>query len=132
MQMSDAANFEEVRDSIKEQLEDLRDTPTREEPPLIYHLDVAAMYPNIILTNRCAHARLHTHTMLIDGVPSQVAGLAVCRTLHGSISESKVHQIATRNIIQIEHSMELCSGCKDAVVPGAIFLLIAGCSRRQS
>lgn len=24
----------------------------REEVPLIYHLDVAAMYPNIILTNR--------------------------------------------------------------------------------
>lgn len=33
-------------------LEDLRDTPAREEAPLIYHLDVAAMYPNIILTNR--------------------------------------------------------------------------------
>lgn len=25
---------------------------SREEPPVIYHLDVAAMYPNIILTNR--------------------------------------------------------------------------------
>ncbi|KAI3815953.1 hypothetical protein L1987_15637 [Smallanthus sonchifolius] len=30
----------------------LRDEPTREESPLVYHLDVAAMYPNIILTNR--------------------------------------------------------------------------------
>ncbi|KAK1275110.1 DNA polymerase epsilon catalytic subunit A [Acorus gramineus] len=30
----------------------LRDNPAREECPLIYHLDVAAMYPNIILTNR--------------------------------------------------------------------------------
>ena len=30
---------------------------SREERPLIYHLDVAAMYPNIILTNRCATAR---------------------------------------------------------------------------
>jgi len=34
------------------QLVQLRDAPTREECPLIYHLDVAAMYPNIILTNR--------------------------------------------------------------------------------
>jgi hypothetical protein len=34
------------------QLEVLRDTPIRDECPLIYHLDVAAMYPNIILTNR--------------------------------------------------------------------------------
>ena len=30
----------------------LRDCPNRLENPLIYHLDVGAMYPNIILTNR--------------------------------------------------------------------------------
>ena len=30
----------------------LRDSPLREEPPIIFHLDVGAMYPNIILTNR--------------------------------------------------------------------------------
>jgi hypothetical protein len=30
----------------------LRDSPLREESPIIYHLDVGAMYPNIILTNR--------------------------------------------------------------------------------
>jgi hypothetical protein len=30
----------------------LQRTPRREERPSIYHLDVAAMYPNIILTNR--------------------------------------------------------------------------------
>ena len=50
--MEDVANYEEVRDGIKAQLESLRDVPNREECPLIYHLDVAAMYPNIILTNR--------------------------------------------------------------------------------
>ena len=50
--LSDAENYEEVRDEIKELLEDLRDNPFRDELPLIYHLDVAAMYPNIILTNR--------------------------------------------------------------------------------
>ncbi|CAL8464190.1 g3725 [Coccomyxa elongata] len=50
--MEDVENYEEVRDAIKEALEGLRDTPNREECPLIYHLDVAAMYPNIILTNR--------------------------------------------------------------------------------
>lgn len=51
-EMSDAENYEEVRDTIKDQLEHLRDNPYRDEEPLIYHLDVAAMYPNIILTNR--------------------------------------------------------------------------------
>ena len=45
-------NYDVVRNSILEKLELLRDNPLREEEPLIYHLDVAAMYPNIILTNR--------------------------------------------------------------------------------
>lgn len=45
-------NFDEVADDIKAKLEDLRDTPMRLENPVIYHLDVGAMYPNIILTNR--------------------------------------------------------------------------------
>ncbi|KXZ56813.1 hypothetical protein GPECTOR_1g732 [Gonium pectorale] len=48
----DCANFADVRAAIAAKLEALRDTPNREETPLIYHLDVAAMYPNIILTNR--------------------------------------------------------------------------------
>jgi hypothetical protein len=50
-----AASFRtcaQVRDEIAAKLAALRDQPVREESPLIYHLDVAAMYPNIILTNR--------------------------------------------------------------------------------
>lgn len=50
--MEDIENYQEVKDQIAQQLEDLRDNPTRNESPLLYHLDVAAMYPNIILTNR--------------------------------------------------------------------------------
>ncbi|KAJ2246871.1 DNA polymerase epsilon catalytic subunit, partial [Coemansia sp. RSA 454] len=50
--MEDIENYDEVRGQIAACLEDLRDTPLRNEPPLLYHLDVAAMYPNIILTNR--------------------------------------------------------------------------------
>lgn len=45
-------NYNDVRKQIVDQLEGLRDRPVRKEKPLIYHLDVAAMYPNIILTNR--------------------------------------------------------------------------------
>ena len=48
----------QVRADILSSLEDIRDTPNREETPLIYHLDVAAMYPNIILTNRYASTML--------------------------------------------------------------------------
>ena len=49
---SNVTNYEEIRSQIVEQLEMLRDSPNRVEEPRIYHLDVAAMYPNIILTNR--------------------------------------------------------------------------------
>ncbi|OAP09577.1 TIL2 [Arabidopsis thaliana] len=52
MRMDSVSNFDEVKEVIREKLEKLRDDPIREEGPLIYHLDVAAMYPNIILTNR--------------------------------------------------------------------------------
>ncbi|OVA03605.1 DNA-directed DNA polymerase [Macleaya cordata] len=52
MDMDSVSNYDEVKNAILEKLVRLRDEPTREESPLIYHLDVAAMYPNIILTNR--------------------------------------------------------------------------------
>lgn len=39
-------------EEIKAKLMSLKEVPNRIECPLIYHLDVAAMYPNIILTNR--------------------------------------------------------------------------------
>ncbi|XP_041470272.1 DNA polymerase epsilon catalytic subunit A-like isoform X2 [Lytechinus variegatus] len=50
--LSTVTNFEEVCEEIKEKLAALRDNPARLENPVIYHLDVGAMYPNIILTNR--------------------------------------------------------------------------------
>ncbi|XP_075982570.1 DNA polymerase epsilon catalytic subunit 1 [Anticarsia gemmatalis] len=45
-------NFDEVCAEIKAKLQHMKDHPRRDENPLIYHLDVGAMYPNIILTNR--------------------------------------------------------------------------------
>ncbi|TFJ85676.1 hypothetical protein NSK_003184 [Nannochloropsis salina CCMP1776] len=50
--VENVVNYAEVKAEIIERLAELRDTPLRDEPPLIYHLDVGAMYPNIILTNR--------------------------------------------------------------------------------
>ncbi|XP_043195220.1 DNA polymerase epsilon catalytic subunit A-like [Amphibalanus amphitrite] len=50
--MEQVTNYEEVLSEVRAKLEDLRDTPNRLENPIIYHLDVGAMYPNIILTNR--------------------------------------------------------------------------------
>ncbi|KAL2163261.1 hypothetical protein VTH06DRAFT_5317 [Thermothelomyces fergusii] len=50
--MEDIANYEEVKEQIAAKLRDLKETPNRNERPLIYHLDVASMYPNIMTTNR--------------------------------------------------------------------------------
>lgn len=45
-------NYDQVYNQIKSSLEGLRSNVPVMLTPLIYHLDVAAMYPNIILTNR--------------------------------------------------------------------------------
>ncbi|KAI2792924.1 DNA polymerase epsilon catalytic subunit A [Penicillium oxalicum] len=50
--LDDVVNFDEVKAQIAEKLLDLRNNPTRNEVPFIYHLDVASMYPNIMITNR--------------------------------------------------------------------------------
>uniref|UniRef100_A0A1D2A3C0 DNA polymerase epsilon catalytic subunit n=1 Tax=Auxenochlorella protothecoides TaxID=3075 RepID=A0A1D2A3C0_AUXPR len=60
MDMGDVTNYAEIRAAIATQLEALRDCPIRDETPLIYHLDVAAMYPNIILTNRLQPSAITT------------------------------------------------------------------------
>lgn len=50
--LEDVENYEEVKGQIVARLQQLKDTPNRSERPLIYHLDVASMYPNIMTTNR--------------------------------------------------------------------------------
>ncbi|KAL2752065.1 hypothetical protein ACRALDRAFT_1052995 [Sodiomyces alcalophilus JCM 7366] len=50
--MDDIANYEEVKEQIASRLRSLKETPNRTERPLIYHVDVASMYPNIMTTNR--------------------------------------------------------------------------------
>lgn len=52
VKMEEVTNLDEVRAAIVEKLAALRDRPHQQEKPFIYHLDVGAMYPNIILTNR--------------------------------------------------------------------------------
>ncbi|KXN82929.1 DNA polymerase epsilon catalytic subunit A [Leucoagaricus sp. SymC.cos] len=50
--LEDVTNYDEVKAEIQTALETMRDNPRRVDKPLIYHLDVAAMYPNIMLSNR--------------------------------------------------------------------------------
>ncbi|KAF5354069.1 hypothetical protein D9756_007250 [Leucocoprinus leucothites] len=51
-ELEDVTNYDEVKADIQKALETMRDNPRRVDNPLIYHLDVAAMYPNIMLSNR--------------------------------------------------------------------------------
>ena len=62
LQRCDVVNYECVKQEIVTALEMLRDSPYREEPPMIYHLDVGAMYPNIILTNRLQPSAIVSHS----------------------------------------------------------------------
>ncbi|KAI8939432.1 DNA polymerase epsilon catalytic subunit [Plenodomus lindquistii] len=50
--LDDVTNYEEIKAEIVDKLLQLKATPNRSERPLIYHLDVASMYPNIMTTNR--------------------------------------------------------------------------------
>ena len=50
--LEDVENYDDVKAQITERLMKLKTTPNRHEKPLIYHLDVASMYPNIMTTNR--------------------------------------------------------------------------------
>lgn len=50
--LEDVTNFDEIKQKITDRLLALKTTSNRSEKPLIYHLDVASMYPNIMTTNR--------------------------------------------------------------------------------
>lgn len=50
--MDDLVDFDEVCQQVQKSIDVLVEAPQRYENPKIYHLDVGAMYPNIILTNR--------------------------------------------------------------------------------
>lgn len=50
--LDDITNYDEIKQQITDRLLSLKQTANRSERPLIYHLDVASMYPNIMTTNR--------------------------------------------------------------------------------
>ena len=50
--LQDVQNYQQVKEAIINKLSLLSNRKIINEEPLIYHLDVAAMYPNIMLTNR--------------------------------------------------------------------------------
>jgi len=103
-------NYNEIRDQILKELKELREKPQREEKPLIYHLDVSAMYPNIILTNRL---QPHAIVTLNQCAACDFNGMSDCQrnmpwTWRGEIypasrGESEmIHRRATAERLEIE------------------------------
>uniref|UniRef100_A0A915AYJ0 DNA polymerase epsilon catalytic subunit n=1 Tax=Parascaris univalens TaxID=6257 RepID=A0A915AYJ0_PARUN len=52
VKMDEVTDFDAICEEVVQQMDDFIRRPMRIENPKIYHLDVGAMYPNIILTNR--------------------------------------------------------------------------------
>lgn len=52
LSLDDVLNYDQVKENIRTSLLSLKESPKRKEKPLIYHVDVASMYPNIMTTNR--------------------------------------------------------------------------------
>ncbi|VEU20318.1 DEKNAAC101151 [Brettanomyces naardenensis] len=50
--LEDVTNFEEVHQEVKRQLLAFKEHTKIREPPVIYHVDVSSMYPNIMISNR--------------------------------------------------------------------------------
>lgn len=50
--LEDVTNFEEVYQEVKKELVEFKKHTKIREPPVIYHVDVSSMYPNIMITNR--------------------------------------------------------------------------------
>lgn len=78
---ADITNYDEVKDAIMTKLEKFRVDSVLKEPPAIYHVDVAAMYPNIILTNRLQ--------------PSAVVNQEICASCDFNKPENRWYHLLT-------------------------------------
>lgn len=52
LKRDEITNYDDIKAAISSKLDKFRNDGVIREAPAIYHVDVAAMYPNIILTNR--------------------------------------------------------------------------------
>jgi len=76
-------NLAEIKSDIVGKLQHLLEKPSQMLKPLIYHLDVGAMYPNIILTNRLQpYAAVNAATCA--ACDFNVPGAQCQRTMHWS------------------------------------------------
>lgn len=97
--LEDLEDFEDVCGQIEEQLDTLKSQPKRVENPKIYHLDVGAMYPNIILTNRLQVTRKGS------ACSTTIDCLATCRGPRGGLPRMRV-QCAGRSM-QAEDELDV-------------------------
>lgn len=122
---SDAANYDEVKQAIVEKLEMLRDCPNREEHPVIYHLDVGAMYPNIILTNRLQPSSIVSTADCASCKYNQVSLPLFSRLCHfDRLIVSVLKQLQATDDVDMERRVLSCwlervQCCEEAAISGA-------------
>ncbi|MES1901878.1 MAG: hypothetical protein MHPSP_000053 [Paramarteilia canceri] len=82
VEKSSIENFEQSTAEIKQKIDSLISQPNMWEEPNIYHLDVGAMYPNIMLTNRLQ--------------PPSIVNESICSQCCHNIPESQCKHPSTR------------------------------------
>lgn len=92
-------SFAQVCEEIKRKLNCLKDVPNRIECPLIYHLDVGAMYPNIILTNRLQVNKFFFQTVDAGGTKPSILCLWVGCSFWFAVGKEKVVPAIGYNLV---------------------------------
>ncbi|KII67575.1 DNA polymerase epsilon catalytic subunit A [Thelohanellus kitauei] len=70
-ELVEVTNYPELNGFVRNSLEQFKENVYKSEYPVIYHLDVAAMYPNIMLTNKLQVKRTKTQ-------PPSIVDESVC------------------------------------------------------
>ena len=111
-----STDYDAIRADIVGKLESLKNVPKREECPLIYHLDVAAMYPNIILTNRLQPPAIVTEDVCA-ACDFNVPGKECLRSMEW-VWRGETYMASRSEVAQLRAQLEVES-FPDTTTPGA-------------
>eukprot|EP00871_Galdieria_phlegrea_P006015 jgi/Galph1/900/GphlegSOOS_G5686.1 len=113
---SKVTNFEQLYQSLYQSLESLKDNFETEDFSVIYHLDVGAMYPNIILTNRLQPHAIVSKQQCASCAFNEVENANCKRNLkwtwkgeyypatHGEVEQMKRDILLNQNRLSVESS----------------------------
>ncbi|CAF3956315.1 unnamed protein product, partial [Rotaria sp. Silwood2] len=104
-------NLSEIKEDILQRLQHLKNVPNRLENPNIYHLDVGAMYPNIIITNRLRPSAIVDSTICAQCNLNRPN--ARCQPNNNNNNTPPVHELPQETQLSIERK-RLADYCRKA------------------